>query len=59
MTTPHRTELQRLLLQTERDLAAQIQLRTLLAVAEKAVADDRQQLRAVKDLIKRRRHAAK
>ena len=58
MTTPH-SELQRLLLQTERNLAAQTQLRTLLAVAEKAVADDRQQLRAVKDLIKRRRHAAK
>jgi hypothetical protein len=56
MTTPHRTELQRLMLQTQRDLAAQTQLRTLLAVAEKAVADDRLQLRAVKELIKRRRH---
>ncbi len=56
MTTPHRTELQRLMLQTQRDLAAQTQLRTLLAVAKKAVADDRQQLRAVKELIKRGRH---
>jgi len=55
MSTPHRTELQRLILQTQRDLAAQAQLRTLLTVAEKAVADDRQQLRAVKKLIKGKR----
>ena len=55
MSTPHRTELQRLILQTQRDLAAQAQLRTLLTVAEKAVADDRQQLRAVKELIKGKR----
>ena len=53
MTTPHRTELQRLMLQTQRDLVARTQLRALLTIAEKAVADDRQQLRAVRALIKR------
>ncbi len=56
MTTPHRTELQRLMLQTQRDLVAKMQLITLLTIAEKAVADDRQQLRAVKALIKRAHH---
>ena len=55
MTTPHRTELLRLILQTQRDLVAQTQLRTLLAVAEKTVAEDRRQLRAFKARIKRTR----
>lgn len=56
MTTPHRIQFQRLLLQFERDLVAQAQLRTLLTAAEKAVAEDRQELRAVKARIKRTRH---
>ncbi len=57
MPIPHRTELRQLLLQTQRDLVAQTQLRTLLTVAEKAVAEDRQQLRAFKARIKRTRLA--
>jgi hypothetical protein len=55
MTTPHRTQTQRLILLIERDLAAQAQLRTLLTVADKTVADDRQELRTIKARIKRRR----
>jgi hypothetical protein len=56
MTTPHRIQFQRLLLQIERDLVAQAQLRTLLTAADKAVAEDRQELRAAKARIKRTRH---
>jgi hypothetical protein len=56
MTTPHRIQFQRLLLQIERDLVTQSQLKTLLTAADKAVAEDRQELRAVKARIKRTRH---
>jgi hypothetical protein len=56
MATPQLTELQRLILRTERDLVARAQLRTLLTVADKAVANDRQELRTIKSRIKRTRH---
>jgi hypothetical protein len=56
MATPQLTELQRLILRIERDLVAQAQLRTLLRFADKAVANDRQELRTIKTRIKRTRH---
>lgn len=59
MTTPHRTQLKRLILQIERDLAAQAQLRTLLTVADATVADDRQELRTIKARVKRTRQKAR
>jgi hypothetical protein len=55
MATPQLTELQRLILRTERDLVARSQLRNLLTVADKAVANDRQELRTIKTRIKRTR----
>jgi hypothetical protein len=53
VTTPQLTPLQRLILQIERDLLAQAQLRALLTAADKTVGDNRQSLRTVKARIKR------
>ena len=55
MATPRLTELQRLILQIERDLATQAQLRTLLTVADQVVASDREELRRIKAQLKRTR----
>ena len=55
MATPQLTELQRLILQIERDLATQAQLRTLLTVADQVVASDREELRRIKAQLKRTR----
>lgn len=55
MPITDRAEFERLMLQIERDLLAQAQLRALLTVADKTVADDRQQLRTVKARLKRTR----
>jgi len=48
-----RAELKRLILQIERDLLAQSQLRTLLTAANKTVAAHREKLRSVKARVKR------
>lgn len=55
MATPQLTELERLILQIERDLARQAQLRTLLTVADQVVASDREELRRIKAQLKRTR----
>jgi hypothetical protein len=55
MATPRLTELQRLILQIERDLATQAQLRTLLTVADQVVASDPEELRRIKAQLKRTR----
>ena len=54
-----RAELKRLLLQIERDLLAQAQLRALLTAADKTVADHREKLRSVKARVKRPRRVRK
>lgn len=59
MANADRAELKRLILQIERDLLAQAQLRTLLTAADKTVATHRQKLRSVKARVKRTRHAKK
>ena len=48
-----RAELTRLILQVERDLAAQASLRTLLAAADATVVGRRRELQNVKARIKR------
>ena len=48
-------ELKQLMLQIERDLLAQSQLRTLLSAADATVAGHRQRLRVIKARIKRAR----
>jgi hypothetical protein len=48
-------ELKQLMLQIERDLLAQSQLRTLLSAADAAIAVRRQRLRVIKARIKRAR----
>jgi hypothetical protein len=48
-------ELKQLMLQIERDLLAQAQLRTLLSAADATVAARRQRLRVIKARIKRAR----
>ena len=53
MSTTDRTEFKRLVLQIERDLAAQANLRTLLTTAGTAVSDHREELRSVQTRIKR------
>jgi hypothetical protein len=53
MATTDYAELKQLMLQLERDLVAQSQLRTLLAHADSAVATRRQRLRLIKARIKR------
>lgn len=58
MATPQLTALQRLILQIERDLTTQAQLRTLLTVADNVVANDRPELRRVKAQIRRTRKKA-
>ena len=50
-----RAELKRLMLQIERDLLAQAQLRALLTAADKNVADNREKLRSAKARVKRPR----
>jgi hypothetical protein len=53
MSNTDRAVFKRLILQIERDLLAQAQLRILLAVADTTVAGDRQELRTVKARIGR------
>jgi hypothetical protein len=53
MSMKDRAEFKRLLLQIERDLVAQAQLRTLLIAADTTIADHRQHLRDVKARLKR------
>ena len=57
-TTNRPTEFRRVILKIERDLVAQAQLRALLAVADKTVADDRQTLRTVKARMQRARRSS-
>jgi hypothetical protein len=54
-----RAELKRLMLQIERDLLAQAQLRALLTAADKNVADHREKLRSIKARIKPPRRVKK
>jgi len=53
MAITDRAEFKRLILQIERDLLAQAQLRRLLSAADANVAGHRQKLRSVKARIKR------
>ena len=53
MATTDRAEFKRLILQIERDLLVQAQLRTLLTAADTTIADHRRRLRSVKARIKR------
>jgi hypothetical protein len=55
MATTDRAEFKRLILQIERDLLAQAQLRALLTAADTAIADHRKKLRGIKARIKRTR----
>ena len=55
MATTNRAELRRLILKIERDLFAQMHLKALLLNVDAALAEDRQQLRAVKTRIERAR----
>ena len=57
MSTTDRTEFKRLVLQIERDLAAQANLRVLLTTAGTTVSGHREELRTVQGRIKRARHA--
>jgi hypothetical protein len=59
MANADRAELKRLLLQIERDLLAQAQLRTLLTAADQTVAAHREKLRSVKARVKRTRRVKK
>jgi len=56
MSTKDRTDFKRLVLQIERDLAAQASLRTLLTAAGTTVSSHREELRTVRARIKRTRH---
>jgi hypothetical protein len=53
MSNTDRTVFKRLILQIERDLLAQAQLRILLAAANTTIAGDREELRSVKARIGR------
>ena len=53
MASTNRAEFKRLILKIERNLFAQIHLRTLLTALDKAYAEDQQELRAIKTRIKR------
>jgi len=53
MSTTDRTEFKRLVLQIERDLAAQANLRALLTTAGTTVSGHREELRSVQTRIKR------
>jgi len=53
MANTDHAELKQLMLQIERDLVAQSQLRTLLSAADASVAIHRQRLRVIKARIKR------
>jgi hypothetical protein len=53
MSTSDRAKFNRLILQLERDMVAQAQLRVLLTTADTAVAGRRQQLRTVGARLKR------
>jgi hypothetical protein len=53
MATTNRAEFKRLVLKIERDLFAQGRLKALLLAVDTALANDRQQLQAVKTRIKR------
>jgi hypothetical protein len=53
MAITDRAEFKRLILQIERDLLAQAQLRTLLTAADATIAGHQQKLRSVKARIKR------
>ena len=53
MSNTDRTVFKRLILQIERDLLAQAQLRILLAAADTTIAGDREELRSVKARIGR------
>jgi len=57
MPTTDRTEFKRLVLQIERDLTAQANLRMLLTTAGTTVSGHREELRSVKARIKRAHHA--
>ena len=59
MAKTDHAELKRLILQIERDLLAQSQLRTLLTAADKTVAAHREKLRSVKARVKRTRRVKK
>jgi hypothetical protein len=56
MSTTDRTEFRRLVLQIERDLVAQANLRALLTTASTTVSGHRQELRSVQARIKRAGH---
>jgi hypothetical protein len=56
MSNIDRTEFKRLVLQIERDLAAQANLRALLTNAGTTVSGHREELRTVKARINRARH---
>jgi hypothetical protein len=55
MSNTDRAVFKRLILQIERDLLAQAQLRILLAAADTTIAGDREELRSVKARIGRTR----
>ena len=59
MAETDHAELKRLILQIERDLLAQSQLRTLLTAADKTVAAHREKLRGVKARVKPPRRVKK
>jgi len=53
MASTNRAEFKRLMLKIERNLFAQVHLRTLLTALDKAYAEDQQELRAIKTRMKR------
>jgi hypothetical protein len=55
MAITDRAEFSRLILQIERDLLSQAQLRTLLAAASTSVVDHRRDLRTIEARLKRTR----
>ena len=57
MPITDRAEFKRLILQIERDLLAQAQLRALLSAADNTIAGHRRKLRSVKARIKRTQRA--
>jgi hypothetical protein len=57
MSNTDRTVFKRLILQIERDLLAQSQLKILLAAADTTIAGDREELRSVKARIGRAQRA--
>jgi hypothetical protein len=59
MAITDRAEFKRLILQIERDLLAQAQLRRLLSAADTTIAGHREKLRSVKARIKRTQRVKK